>query len=426
MISSLLPAALLAACIGLAADAQSVNAQSDQTMPIPSPQREFRGVWVATVDNIDWPSRSGLPVEQQKAELLAILDRCSALNMNAVVFQVRPSCDALYSSKLEPWSEYLTGADGKAPVPFYDPLAFAVEEAHRRGLELHAWFNPYRARHFVAKSQPSPLHVSRSKPHLVRQYGRYLWLDPSMKEAQDHSIAVIRDVVRRYDIDGVHLDDYFYPYKEKDAEGKEISFPDDASYAKYLAGGGRLESDDWRRENVNVFVKRLYDMVKSEKRWVKFGISPFGIWRPGYPPQIQGFDQYAQLYADARKWLVEGWVDYYTPQLYWRIEQKAQSYPVLLQWWVEQNIQKRNMWPGKRRRRQRDPVGRGGSTEPDPGHAPADRRHGQRPLQHEGLPAEPRRPQRRPSGWPLRPARARACLAVARRQSSRPAQGLGS
>lgn len=324
----------------------TVGARSADELKPPSPQREFRGVWVATVDNIDWPSKAGLPVDQQKAELIAIMDRAAQLNLNAIVFQVRPGCDALYASKLEPWSEYLTGTMGKAPEPFYDPLAMAVEEAHKRGLELHAWFNPYRARHFMQRSGVSPDHLSQTRPELVRQYGRYQWLDPSMKAVQDHSLAVMLDVVKRYDIDGVHMDDYFYPYKEKDAAGAIIPFPDDHIWQRYVDSGGKLSRDDWRREGVNQFIERLHKAIKAEKKWVKFGISPFGIWRPGNPPQIQGFDQHQELYADARKWFREGWVDYYTPQLYWRIEQKAQSYPVLLKWWAEQNLKGKHLWPG--------------------------------------------------------------------------------
>lgn len=312
----------------------------------PSPMREFRAVWVATVDNIDWPSKPGLPVEQQKQELLAILDRTAELRMNAVVLQVRPTCDALYKSDLEPWSEYLTGKQGEAPSPFYDPLEFAVKEAHARGLELHAWINPYRARHPSTKGENSADHVSRKRPELVRTYGKHLWMDPGDPRVQKHSLDVVRDLVRRYDLDGIHMDDYFYPYKEKDAVGVTIPFPDDPSWQAYVNDGGTLSRDDWRRENVNSFVKRMHDIVKEEKKWVKFGISPFGIWRPGHPPQIQGFDQYSELYADAKKWLIEGWVDYWTPQLYWPIAQQAQSYPVLLKWWTEQNPHHRHIWPG--------------------------------------------------------------------------------
>lgn len=312
----------------------------------PPLKREFRGVWVATVANIDWPSRPGLPVAEQQAELVAILDRAATLGLNAVVLQVRPAADALYASPHEPWSEYLTGAMGRPPEPFYDPLAFAVTEAHRRGLELHAWFNPYRARHPSARSPVSAGHLSRTRPELVREYGRHLWMDPGEPEVREHTLRVILDVVRRYDIDGVHIDDYFYPYRERDASGREIPFPDDASWERYRQAGGRLERDDWRRHNVDELIRELYAAIKAEKPWVKFGISPFGIWRPGHPEQIQGFDAYDQLYADARRWLLNGWVDYFTPQLYWPIAQTPQSYPVLLRWWIEQNARGRHIWPG--------------------------------------------------------------------------------
>jgi uncharacterized lipoprotein YddW (UPF0748 family) len=314
---------------------------------LPAAPREFRGVWVATVANIDWPSRPGLPADSQRAELLAILDRAVALHLNAVVLQVRPAADALYPSALEPWSEYLTGASGAPPEPYYDPLAFAVEEAHRRGLELHAWFNPYRARHPTATTPPPPGHVSVTHPGWVRSYGGYLWMDPGVPAVRAHSLAVILDVVRRYDVDGVHIDDYFYPYPVADSAGAPVDFPDEPSWRAYRAGGGRLGRDDWRRENVNTFVREIHAGVKAEKPWVKFGISPFGVYRPNHPEgQGTRFDQYAQLYADARLWLREGWMDYFTPQLYWPISRPDLSYPVLLRWWVEENRQGRHLWPG--------------------------------------------------------------------------------
>jgi Uncharacterized protein conserved in bacteria len=321
-----------------------------QTLTVPTPPpvlREFRGVWVATVANIDWPSKPGLPAAQQQAELLALLDRAKALHLNAIIFQVRPACDALYPSELEPWSEYLTGEQGRPPQPFYDPLAFAVEEAHKRGLELHTWFNPYRAKHPSMKGPVSEKHVSRARPELVRSYGTHLWMDPADPEVQAHSLRVVLDVVRRYDIDGVHVDDYFYPYKERDKDNKIIDFPDAETYQKYIAGGGTLARDDWRRASVNTFIESMYREVKALKPWVKVGISPFGIGRPGKPAQIKGFDQYAELYADAQLWWNEGWCDYYSPQLYWRIEQTAQAYPVLLAWWVSENQKGRHLWPGQ-------------------------------------------------------------------------------
>ncbi len=300
---------------------------------------------MATVANIDWPSTNGLTTAQQKAELVAILDRASELKLNTVILQVRAACDAFYPSSIEPWSEYLTGVMGRAPRPFYDPLAFAIEEAHKRGLELHAWFNPYRARQAAAKSPIAPTHISRTHPEYVRRYGKSLWLDPGEPAAREYSLRVILDVVKRYDIDGVHLDDYFYPYSEQDAGGKDLDFPDEASWRRF-GQGGRLSRDDWRRDNVNVFIRRLYESIKASKPWVKFGVSPFGIWRPGQPSQIQGFDAYAKLYADSREWLVRGWVDYFAPQLYWSIAKPAQSFPVLLKWWSEQNVQGRLLAPG--------------------------------------------------------------------------------
>ena len=310
----------------------------------PPVKREFRGVWVATVANIDWPSKPGLTVEQQKAEWDTICDRCVELKLNAVVFQVRPMCDALYKSELEPWSGFLTGTPGKDPG--YDPLEYAVKVAHERGLELHAWFNPYRAWHPSAKGEVPATHLVKARPDLAKKYGKHHWLNPTHADVQKHSLAVILDVVKRYDVDGVHLDDYFYPYVEQDEAKKDIPFPDDDTWAAYQKAGGKLERDDWRRDAVNTFVKRLYVAVHKEKKWVKVGISPFGIWRPGHPPGIQGFDQYAKLYADAKLWLNEGWIDYWTPQLYWPIKQEPQSYPKLLAWWSDENTKKRHLWPG--------------------------------------------------------------------------------
>ena len=323
----------------------AVSYEKSETVVPPRPLREFRGVWVATVANIDWPSKPGLTTAQQKQELLALLDRAVQLKLNAVIFQVRPACDAMYASRIEPWSEYLTGKMGQAPWPRYDPLAFAVEEAHKRGLELHAWFNPYRAHHFQSKSPISKNHISKTRPNLVRSYGKYLWLDPGDPAVQDYSLSVVMDVVKRYDVDGIHFDDYFYPYEEKGADGRDQDFPDEASWRKFGANG-KLSRDDWRRENVNQFVKRVYKSIKAAKPWVKFGISPFGIWRPGFPAQIKGYDAYAKLYADSRLWLVNGWVDYFAPQLYWAIDAKEQSFPVLLDWWTQQNPKGREIFSG--------------------------------------------------------------------------------
>lgn len=315
---------------------------------IPDIRREFRGVWVATVGNIDWPSSPTLTTSEQKAEIIRVLDLAKQLNLNAIIFQVRPQCDAFYDSAIEPWSEFLTGQMGKAPRPYYDPLEFAVAEAHARGVQLHAWFNPFRALDPSAKNSPSPNHISRRRPDLVKTYGSYLWLDPGKKEVQDYSLSVIMDVVKRYDIDGVHLDDYFYPYPKKDASGKVMQFPDESSWHKYVvASGGKLSRDDWRRQNVNEFVRRVSRSIKEVKPLVQFGISPFGIWQPNYPPGIfTGLNAYEKLYADSRKWLREGWIDYLSPQLYWPIKQTQQSYITLLDWWISQNIMNRHLWPG--------------------------------------------------------------------------------
>ncbi|HEY3932866.1 MAG TPA: family 10 glycosylhydrolase [Verrucomicrobiae bacterium] len=311
----------------------------------PEPPREFRGAWIATVANIDWPSKPGLTVNRQKTELISLLDRAAQLHLNAVIFQVRPVCDAMYASSIEPWSEYLTGTQGKAPQPFYDPLAFAIAEAHKRGLELHAWFNPFRASHPLAKSPAALNHISRTHPELVRRYGDQLWLDPGEPTVRDYVLRVVIDVVKRYDVDGVQFDDYFYPYPEKDSAGRALDFPDYATWKKYGLPNG-LERGDWRRQNVNQFIQSVYQNIKAAKPWVKFGISPFGIWRPQNPPQIRGLDAYATLYADSRKWLAEGWLDYFAPQLYWPADQREQSFPVLLKWWREQNVKGRNLWPG--------------------------------------------------------------------------------
>ena len=337
--------ALLCAWVTPAARPASLNYVTSKEVP-PAVQREFRGVWVASVGNIDWPSKAGLSTEQQQTELIALLEKAVALRFNAIVLQVRPGCDALYASKLEPWTEYLTGTMGRAPEPYYDPLAFAVTEAHRRGLELHAWCNPFRARHASAKTPVAASHISRTRPELVRTYGKLLWLDPGEPLVQEHSLRVILDVVRRYDVDGVHLDDYFYPYREKDAAKKPIDFPDDPSWRKYQKAGGKLDREDWRRDNVNRFIQRLYSSVKAEKAWVKVGISPFGIWRPGVPTGIRGMDSTQEIYADSLKWFRSGWVDYFSPQLYWSIDAPEQSFPVLLKWWATQNTAPRHLWPG--------------------------------------------------------------------------------
>jgi uncharacterized lipoprotein YddW (UPF0748 family) len=313
----------------------------------PEPAREMRGAWIATVANIDWPSKPGLTVAQQKAELTTLLDKARQLNLNAVFFQVRPVADAFYASSQEPWSEYLTGTQGKMPSPFYDPLKFAVVEAHARGLEIHAWFNPFRAGHPEAKSPPAQNHAVRTHPELIRHYGRQTWFDPGEPEAQNRALNAVLDVVKRYDVDGVVFDDYFYPYPEKNRSGEQMNFPDDASWKKYGTKTG-LSRNDWRRDNVNRFVQKVSQSVHAAKPCMKFGISPFGIWRPGVPAGInpKALDAYDKLYADARLWLASGWVDYLAPQLYWPIAQRDLSFTTLLQWWRQQNTRGRFVWAG--------------------------------------------------------------------------------
>jgi uncharacterized lipoprotein YddW (UPF0748 family) len=295
---------------------------------------------VATVANIDWPSQPDLPVEAQQAELLRILDRMQELNLNALVLQVRPAGDAFYASSIEPWSYWLTARQGRAPQPYYDPLEFAITESHKRNIELHAWFNPYRAQN-ASLFPLAANHMAEQFPQYAYVYGKLLWMDPGAREVQDRTYETIMDVVRRYDVDGIHLDDYFYPYPESG-----VDFPDEATYNAYLRSGGTLSLGDWRRNNVNQMVERLHTGIQAEKPYVKFGISPFGIYRPGQPPGIDGLDQYAAIYADPKLWLQRGWVDYIAPQLYWPIDRQAQSYPVLLDWWVSNNPQNRHVYVG--------------------------------------------------------------------------------
>ena len=335
---------LFAGCVQVDKPAMQID-----SMPPPTP-REFRAAWVATVANIDWPSKKNLTTAQQQQEIIRIVERARELNLNALIFQVRPAADAMYPSILEPWSEYLTGEQGKMPDPYYDPLKMWVEEAHKRGIELHAWFNPYRARHTSAKSPNAPMHIANTNPALVKSYGGYLWMDPGEGEAAQRTLDVIMDVVRRYDIDGVHVDDYFYPYPVNvpgSMPPLEQDFPDDAAWRHYVVFGGGLARADWRRENVNQLMQKIHEGIHREKPWVRFGISPFGLGRSDRrPPGIEGFSQYDKLYADVELWLNKGWLDYLVPQLYWPIEQRAQAFAPLLDYWLSENTLKRHVWPG--------------------------------------------------------------------------------
>lgn len=322
------------------------------TYPVKAPEapplpREFRAAWVSTVANIDWPSRRDLTSEKQKTEIIAILDNAVSMKLNAIVLQVRPAADAIYPSAIEPWSEFLTGEQGRPPSPYYDPLQYWIEQAHARGLELHAWFNPYRARTAQSRSVMAANHISKLAPDIVKNYGDLQWMDPGEPLAMQQTLNVIGDVVRRYDVDGIHIDDYFYPYPVKGSNGAEQDFPDDPSWIAYLQSGGDLARADWRRSNVNRLVEAINQRVHQEKPWVKFGVSPFGIGRPDrLPAGIAGFSQYDKLYADVELWLANGWLDYLAPQLYWPINQGPQAFKVLHDYWLAQNIQARHIWPG--------------------------------------------------------------------------------
>ena len=291
---------------------------------------EFRAAWVATVDNIDWPSKKGLSTDSQKVEYLRILDMHQRNGLNAVIVQIRPATDAMYPSQYEPWSEWLTGKQGKPPLPYYDPLQFMIEEAHKRGLEFHAWCNPYRAEFSLRKSSIAPTHITRIHPEWFVTYGNTRYFDPGNKQAQEFVVRVIRDIVSRYDIDAIHFDDYFYPYR---IAGKE--FPDTDSYTRY---GNGMSKDDWRRSNVDSIIVKLGNAIKEENKHVRFGISPFGVWRnkdkdPEGSDTRAGQTNYDDLYADILLWLKNGWIDYVAPQLYWEFTQPNAPYGVLLDWW---------------------------------------------------------------------------------------------
>ncbi len=326
-------------CVGLFTILMIISVKAETR---PAPAREFRAVWIATVDNIDFPTVKNLTIDEQKAELIKDLELAKSLRMNAVIFQVRPMCDAIYQSKIEPWSEFLTGKMGKAQA--FDPLKFIVAEAHKRGILVHAWFNPYRAYHPAAKTV-SPDHITKRRPDLVRKYGDYLWLDPSDAEVQAYSLSVVLDVVKRYDIDGVHFDDYFYPYPLTE-NGAKQEFPDDKNWNEYLKTASNmsqngirripLKRDDWRRANVNQFIESVGREIKRVKPEIMYGISPFGVEDVNY----------TELYADAEKWLKNGTIDYLAPQLYWKIDRKTREFPLLLKFWESKNAQKRHIWAG--------------------------------------------------------------------------------
>lgn len=309
-----------------------------QTIP---PKRELRAVWIASVANIDWPSEQGLSTEAQKREFRQLLDRHEKTGINAVFVQVRPAADALYAKGREPWSEWLSGIQGKAPEPFYDPLEFMIGEAHQRGMELHAWFNPYRAV-FNANGRVAPDHITRQKPAWFFNYGGKKLFNPGIPEARHYIVQVIMDVVRNYDIDGVHFDDYFYPYPVR---GEHI--PDAALYRRYAPEG--MSRDDWRRNNVNLLISELQDSINKEKPYIKFGISPFGIWK-NLAEDFKGSDtdggsSYYNQFADSRRWLEEGWIDYVVPQIYFPFGHRRAAFDNLVLWWSE-NVFDKHLYIG--------------------------------------------------------------------------------
>ncbi|MGA8941461.1 MAG: family 10 glycosylhydrolase [Thermoactinomyces sp.] len=298
-------------------------------------QREFRAVWISSVVNIDWPSNPYLSKERQKAEFVKILEESKEMGLNAVIVQIRPTADALYPSKINPWSKYLTGEQGKSPG--YDPLAFMIEESRKRNLEFHAWFNPYRVSMDPYLENLVPEHPARQHPDWVVTYGGKLWYDPGLPAVRKHIIDSIMEVVRQYDIDAVHFDDYFYPYP---VPGED--FPDEKTYRIY--GKNFADKGDWRRHNVNLLIRQLSQEIKKEKPLVKFGISPFGIWKnKSSDPtgsDTNGSESYYTIYADTRTWIQEGWLDYIAPQIYWNIGYPPAAYEKLLAWWSNETKRK--------------------------------------------------------------------------------------
>lgn len=297
-----------------------------------SPKHEMRAAWIASVENIDWPSAKGLTPDQQRQEFIKLVDRLKNVGINAVIVQIRPCADALYDSKVEPWSMYLTGKQGVAPSPYYDPLKFMIEECHKRCIEFHAWFNPYRTIKDTSYSNIDSTHIIKQHPEWLVTYGNQRYFDPGLPQTRNHVLKVIMDVVTRYDIDGVHFDDYFYPYKIKG-----VDFPDSTSFATYPRGFTSDQKEMWRRDNVNLIIRMLHDSIRAAKPYVKFGISPFGIWRnKASDPrgsETNGGSNYDELYADILLWMQNRWIDYVVPQLYWHIGLKVADYKTLAEWW---------------------------------------------------------------------------------------------
>jgi len=302
------------------------------------PKREFRAAWIQSVNG----QFRGMPTEKLKQNLIGQLNSLQKAGINAIIFQVRPEADALYASRLEPWSRFLTGVQGKAPEPYWDPMQFMIDECHKRGMEFHAWINPYRTK-TTLKSELAPNHVYNIHPEWFVTYGDQLYFDPALPESRRHICMVVSDIVSRYDVDAIHMDDYFYPYPIK---GKD--FPDDASFARF--GGGFSNKGDWRRSNVNVLIKKLHETIREIKPWVKFGVSPFGIYRNESSDPLgsktKGLQNYDDLYADVLLWAREGWIDYNIPQIYWHIGHPVADYETLVKWWAR-NTENRPLFIGQ-------------------------------------------------------------------------------
>lgn len=302
------------------------------------PKREFRAAWIQSVNG----QFRGMPTEKLKQNLIGQLNSLQKAGINAIIFQVRPEADALYASRLEPWSRFLTGVQGKAPEPYWDPMQFMIDECHKRGMEFHAWINPYRTK-TTLKSELAPNHVYNIHPEWFVTYGDQLYFDPALPESRRHICMVVSDIVSRYDVDAIHMDDYFYPYPIK---GKD--FPDDASFARF--GGGFSNKADWRRSNVNVLIKKLHETIREIKPWVKFGVSPFGIYRNESSDPLgsktKGLQNYDDLYADVLLWAREGWIDYNIPQIYWHIGHPVADYETLVKWWAR-NTENRPLFIGQ-------------------------------------------------------------------------------
>ncbi|EXY17056.1 glycoside hydrolase family 10 protein [Bacteroides fragilis] len=316
--------------------ATGVGAQIQQQSPYP--KREFRGAWIQAVNG----QFRGIPTEKLKQTLIDQLNSLQGAGINAIIFQVRPEADALYASQLEPWSRFLTGVQGQAPSPYWDPMQFMIDECHKRGMEFHAWINPYRVKTSL-KSELSPNHLYNIHPEWFVTYNNQLFFDPALPESRRHICMVVADIVSRYDVDAIHMDDYFYPYP-----AKGMDFPDDASFARY--GGGFTNRADWRRSNVNILIQKIHETIRGLKPWVKFGISPFGIYRneknDPLGSKTNGLQNYDDLYADVLLWARNGWVDYNIPQIYWQIGHPAADYEILVKWWAK-NTENRPLFIGQ-------------------------------------------------------------------------------